>query len=100
MTVEFKYEEIKKSKCQIIEQGICPDTFDDSALPTDVHIVTYTVGGDTYHDAVRAHSMADIFDMWYDKLKGIGNITKIRSGIGRIKPNLYGKIKPKNQLND
>ena len=93
MTVEFSYDELQKSKCQIVEQGICPDSFDDSQLPTDVHIVTYTVGGETYHDAVRAYSMVDIFDMWHDKIKDIGAITRIRSGYGKIKPKLYGKIK-------
>lgn len=92
MNIEFTYDEIRKSKCQIVEQGICPDTFDDSELPTDVHIVTYSVGGELHHDAVRAYSMTDVFDMWYDKLKGIGTIVKIKNGLGKIKPKLYGKI--------
>ena len=80
------------NKLQIVEQEICPDKFDDKELPTDVHIVTYTVGGETYFDAVRAYTMVDIFDAYYDKLKGIGHIVKITSGYGRIKPKLYGKI--------
>ena len=96
MTVEFDYSDLKQSKCQIVEQGICPDTFDDSELPTDVHIISYSVGGDTYHDAVRAYSMTDVFDMWYDKLKGVGTIVKIKNGIGKIRPKLYGKIDSEN----
>ena len=37
--------------------------------------------------------MVDIFDAYYDKLKGIGELIKIQSGYGKIRPNLYGKIK-------
>jgi hypothetical protein len=82
-----------KIKIQIVKQEIIPDKFDDTELPTDLHIVTYTVGGDTYYDAVRAYTKVDIFDAYYDKLNGIGHIKSIRSGLGRIKPKLYGKIK-------
>ena len=84
-----------KIKIQIVQQEICPDKFDDRELPTDLHIVTYTVGGETYYDAVRAYTMVDIFDAYYDKIKDIGSITKIKSGLGRIKPKLYGKIENK-----
>ena len=92
MQLQFTTEELRKSKCQLIEQEICPDTFDDSELPTDVHIITYSVGGELYHDAIRSYCMADIFDQYYDKLKDIGHVVKIRSGLGKIKPKLYGKI--------
>ena len=80
-------------KIQVVEQEICPDTFDDTQLPTDVHLVTYSVGGEKYFDAVRAYNKVDIFDAYYDKLRGIGTIHSIKSGYGRIKPKLYGKIK-------
>lgn len=89
--VTFEPGELKK--IQIVEQEITPDTFDDTQLPTDVHIVTYSVGGEKYFDAIRAYSKVDIFDAYYDKLKGIGTIHSIKSGYGRIKPKLYGKIK-------
>lgn len=82
-----------KLKVQIVEQEICPATFNDNELPTDVHIVTYTVAGETYYDAVRAYTKADIFDAYYDKLKSIGTIKDIKSGLGKIRPNIYGKIK-------
>ena len=36
----------------------------------------------------------DIFDEYYDKLKERGGLIKeIKSGFGKIKPKLYGKIK-------
>ena len=93
MPAAITFSPADKVKIQVVKQEICPDTFDDTALPTDVHIITYTVGGDEYSDAIRAYTMTDIFDAYYDKLNGIGHIKSIRSGLGRIKPKLYGKIK-------
>ena len=49
--------------------------------------------GNLLIDAVRAYTMVDIFDEYYDKLKGKGEVLKIESGYGRIRPNLFGKIK-------
>ena len=100
MTIEFTTEEKRLSKIQIVEQGIDPDNFDDSRLPTDTHIVTYTIEDATLHDAVRAYTMVDIFDPYYDKLAGVGTLVGIRSGLGRIKPNLYGKIKYEEQADE
>ena len=62
------------NKIQLHAQDICPDTFNDRELPTDIHIVHYSVGGDVYFDAVRSYTKVDIFDVYYDKLKDIGTI--------------------------
>ena len=83
------------TKIQVIEEGICPDTFDDKHLPNDVHIITFTKDGKRQFDAVRAYSKADIFDEYYDKLGKTNPIHSIISGYGNIRPNLYGKIKDK-----
>ena len=83
----------KNSKIQIVERNINLETFDDKELPSDVHLVSYTEDGKTIYDAVRAYTMVDIFDEYYDSLKGKGEVTSIKSGYGRIKPKLYGKIK-------
>jgi len=81
------------TKIQIIEEDITPDTFDDTKLPTDIHIVTFTKDGVKQFDAVRAYTKADIFDEYYDKLGKNNPIHSIESGYGRIKPKLYGNIK-------
>ena len=47
MDKQITFEPKDKLKIQVVEQEICPATFDDRALPTDVHIITYTVAGDT-----------------------------------------------------
>ena len=81
------------SKIKILEEGIDPNNFDDSKLPTDVHVVHYTCDNKEHYDAVRAYTMVDIFDEFYDKIRGKGEVKSITSGFGRIRPNMYGKIK-------
>ena len=81
-----------KTKIKIVEECISPDTFDDRNLPSDVHIITYKIGNEVQFDAVRAYTMVDIFDVYYDKIKDKGQIHSIQSGYGKIRPNLYGKI--------
>ena len=81
------------TQVQLVQEGVNLDAFDDSELPSDIHLVTYTKGEETIVDAVRAYTKVDIFDHFYDKLKGIATIQSIESGFGRIRPNLYGKIK-------
>ena len=92
MSSKFSLDELCRNKLQVIQENIVPDKFDDAGLPTDVHIIHYSVGGDTYFDAVRSHSMVDIFDSYYDHLKGIGVIQSIKSGYGRVKPRAYKKM--------
>ena len=83
---------------RILQENIDVDNFDDAELPSDVHYVTYkTKDEKLFVDAVRAYTKADTFDFYYDKLKNADELTglilSIESGHGRIRPNLYGKIK-------
>ena len=89
--LEFTKEE--RNKIQILEQEIDTKKFDDKGLPADTHMVTYEIEGKTLSDTVRAYTKVDIFDAYYDKLKDVGKVTKIESGYGNVRPNLYGKIK-------
>ena len=43
-------------KIKVVKEGICPDTFDETELPTDVHIITFTKNGERQFDAGRAYS--------------------------------------------
>ena len=82
------------TKVQIFEESVDVDSFDDTKLPTDIHLVTFTTAdGKTITDAVRAYTMVDIFDVYYDRVGKEGAIHSIQAGFGRIRPNLYGKIK-------
>ncbi len=89
-----------KSKIQIVAEGIDLDTFDDKKLPSDTHIIRYTQEGEEIIDAVRAYTMVDIFDEYYDVLGKENPIHEIRSGFGYIKPKLYGKIKSDEKKGD
>ena len=66
----------------------------DAELPTDVHIVELRQGEETIYDAVRAYKKVDIFDVYYDKLKGQAEVVAITNGYGRIKPKLFGYQAP------
>lgn len=81
------------TKVQLVEENVDPNNFEDKNLPTDVHLITFTLDGNTQVDAVRAYAMVDIFDDYYDKIKSKGEVLKIQSGFGKIRPKLYGKIK-------
>ncbi len=91
--IEFTREEKSANSLQILDQEIDLDKFNDKGLPSDTHIVIYEYEGVTKVDAVRAYTLVDIFDTYYDKIKGQGKVLKIASGYGNIRPNLYGKIK-------
>ena len=80
------------TKTQLIAESIDPKSFDDTNLPTDIHIICFTKDGTKQYDAVRAYTKVDIFDAYYDKLGKDNPIHSIESGYGRIKPVLYGKI--------
>ncbi len=84
---------MSKSKIQVLLEAIDPKNIDDSEWPSDVHIVEFIKDDTTVYDAVRAYTMVDIFDEYYDNLKGKGHVVSIKSGYGVIRPNLYGKIK-------
>jgi len=84
---------LTKSKIQLLAEGIKLDAFDDKQLPSDTHIVRYLQEGSETIDAVRAYTMTDIFDEYYDLLGKDNPILEIKSGFGYIKPKLYGKIK-------
>lgn len=94
MSIEFNKTDFETMKCKIHDQDVDLTAFDDTELPTDIHIVEYTLGDKTYYDAVRAHKAVDIFDIYYDKTKEVGGkVIAIRNGYGKIKPKLYNPVK-------
>ena len=58
----------------------------DKQLPSDIHLVEYTLDDEFRVDGVRAHTMVDIFDFYHD----LGaKVSRISSGFGSIKPKLF-----------
>ena len=80
------------SRIQTLKENINVDTFDDKDLPSDTHLITFTKDGEKIVDVVRAYTLVDIFDEYYDKLGRDNPIHSIKSGYGNVRPNLYGKI--------
>ena len=88
ITEGSKYTDLKKYDVTLVFENTTLETLkgEDSNLPSDIHVIYYEEEGEAKLDAVRAYKMSDIFDGYYDrKLK----VTKIESGFGKIKPNLY-----------
>ena len=97
MTLTFTAEEKQLLKCSIFDQNIDRENFDDKGLPTDIHLVEYTVGDVLYVDVVRAYKLVDIFDPYYDKLKTLGGeLISITNGYGNLRPNMYQGDTPAN----
>ena len=89
------------TKIQLLEANIDRTTFSDKKLPSDVHLITFiNTAGELQVDVVRAYTMADIFDIYYDRVKGKGKIKAIESGFGTIRPYLYGKIKEEGEAKE
>ena len=87
----------QRSDVNIFILNTTPDVIKemDPELPTDTHIIEYTVDGETSYDAVRGYKMGDIFNVYHDKFKresAVCTIVAITNGYGRIKPNLYGYV--------
>ena len=83
------------SQIQVVDTDIDPDSFDDRNLPSDTHLISFTdKDGNKQVDAVRAYTMVDIFDLYHDKK---ATVHSIKAGYGRIRPFLYGKIKPEEE---
>ena len=88
-------ETLGKQEVIIFKQNIVEREMKNTELPTDIHLIDYTRGGQSYTDAVRAAKMSVIFDVYHDKLRSmdhadiVGSVTRIRNGFGTIKPILY-----------
>ena len=89
-----KLSELKKNDVMLVRENTDEETImlDSKELPTDIHLIDYTVEGETKTDAVRAFKMSDVFDAYYDL--GIKSVTAIKTGYGSIRPNLWKAPKP------
>ena len=92
---EEERESCKKRDVNIFILNTTPADINemDADLPTDTHIIEYTIDGETTYDAIRAYKKSNVFDEYHDKFKRDGinaTVVSITNGYGRIKPKLYG----------
>ncbi len=87
----------KRYEVIIFQQNVKAKDLNDKGLPTDIHIVEYSQNGMAHSDVVRAMKMSDVFDVYHDKLRemGEGSVTAIKNGYGTIKPNMFQTDKKK-----
>ena len=91
-----KEKESSKEKygCEVIvESGSIQDVSIKQA-PTDSYIIKYVYNDNIHYDLTRGTKM-NLFDMYWDKLKG--DLKEINYGNGTIKPNLWGYTSPKSK---
>ena len=87
---EVDLEVAQKNDVIIHQQNIKEQDLNQKELPSDIHMVYYKHNGKEYSDAVRGIRKADLFDIYYDKLKAAhGTLLNIKSGYGRLRPNMY-----------
>ena len=90
MALTFTEDEKQLLKFKVFRQEVDPSELDNKELPSDIHLVEYTIGDDLYVDACRAYKKVDIFDAYYDKLSKVGGtLISITSGFGNIRPNMF-----------
>lgn len=92
--LEWTGEELKEAKrteVEIFFHGTSHEELIESkGLPNDLHLVEFTLNGQTHYDGVRSYKMVSIFDLYYDKLQPLGGeVISIKSGYGSIRPKMF-----------
>jgi len=93
MTIDWCSEDLNRSKAIVFEQGVDRNSYSNTKKPNDIHLVDYYLGGSLFCDAVRAYKMADIFDLYHDRLRAEGDssrVVRITAGHGDTNPKLHG----------
>lgn len=84
----------EKYGCEVIvESGSIQDVSIKQA-PTDSYIIKYVYNDNIHYDLARG-TKVNLFNMYWDKLKG--DLKGIDYGNGSIKPNLWGYTSPKSK---
>lgn len=90
-------EEEKKTlpvqyNCELLFHNVSKEQIENPDLPSDAYIVEYITEKGEHVDLCRSSKMANIFDLYYDKIGN--NIRKIDFGYGRVNPKLWGYPSP------
>jgi len=82
----------EKYNCELLSHNITPEQLMNPELPTDTYFIEYDTDDGPMMDLCRSSKMANIFDMYYDKVGN--NIRKIDFAYGRKNPKLWGYTAP------
>lgn len=79
--------------CQILLEKCSLEETKNKNFPKDAYIVTYYDDGEICYDMTRSNKVVNIFDMYWDKVRG--DLVSISYGNGNINPKLWGYEAPK-----
>lgn len=81
--------------CEILLEKCSLEETKNKYLPSDAYIVTYYDDGEICYDMTRSGKIANIFDMYWDKIRN--DLVSISYGNGNINPRMWGCQSPKNK---
>ena len=84
----------EKYGCEVIVDGGSIQDVSIKQAPTDSYIIKYVYNDNIHYDLTRG-TKVNLFDMYWDKIKG--DLKEINYGNGTIKPNLWGYTAPKSK---
>ena len=84
----------EKYGCEVIVEGGSIQDVSIKQAPTDSYIIKYVYNDNIHYDLARG-TKVNLFNMYWDKLKG--DLKGIDYGNGNIKPNLWGYTAPKSK---
>ena len=84
----------EKYGCEVIVEGGSIQDVSIKQAPTDSYIIKYVYNDNIHYDLARG-TKVNLFNMYWDKLKG--DLKGIDYGNGNIKPNLWGYTSPKSK---
>ena len=84
----------EKYGCEVIVDGGSIQDVSTKQAPTDSYIIKYVYNDNIHYDLTRG-TKVNLFDMYWDKIKG--DLKEINYGNGTIKPNLWGYTSPKSK---
>lgn len=85
-------EEMEMYNCEMLSHNVSKEQVMNPELPTDTYFIEYNTDDGPVIDLCRSTKMANIFDMYYDKIGN--NIRKIDFAYGRKNPKLWGYNPP------
>lgn len=88
-------KELSRSRygCEILLEKCTLEETRNKQLPNDAYIVSYYDEGELCYDMTRAGKRANIFDMYWDKIRE--DLVSITFGYGVVNPLTWGYQAPK-----
>lgn len=94
-TQKEKENSVSLYGCEILLEKCTVEETKTKSLPNDAYIVTYYDEGELCRDMTRSSKKANIFDMYWDKIRE--DLVSITFGYGVVNPLTWGYQAPKSK---